>query len=200
MTVTIPAVRTLRTTDTAAAGAVLAKAFADDPVVGWMLPDARRGELLLPGLFGLFVDAYAPLHASHIGGAGVALWSPPGRQAVPEDAAERFAERIAAAAGPDTDRIFVAMAALEPCHPHRPCHHPNFLGVDPEAQGRGLGSALLPATLLRADAAAEPAYLEATSPGNRRLYERHGFATVGEIVIPDGPPLWAMWREPRPVT
>jgi hypothetical protein len=124
------------TADTATAGAVLAKAFADDPVFGWMLPDGRRRELLLPGLFELFVEAYAPLHASQIAGAGVALWAPLGRQAVPEDAAERFAERIAAAAGPDTDRIFVAMAALKPCHPHRPCHYLNFLGVDPAARGR----------------------------------------------------------------
>ena len=139
------------------------------------------------------------LGASHIAGAAVALWAPPGGQAVPDEAAEEFGGRIAELSGPDTDRIFAVMAALEPWHPQDPCHYLNLLGVDPAAQGRGLGSALLAAALDRADAAGEPAYLEATSPDNRRLYERHGFGTVGEIVVPDGPTLWSMWREPRHV-
>jgi hypothetical protein len=48
----------------------------------------------------------------------------------------------------------------------------------------------------RADAEGMPAYLEATSPLNRRLYERHGFEVTQEFVLPKGPPMWAMWREP----
>lgn len=40
------------------------------------------------------------------------------------------------------------------------------------------------------------AYLEATSPLNRRLYERHGFEVTGEIQLPNGPAMWPMWREP----
>lgn len=49
------------------------------------------------------------------------------------------------------------------------------------------------------DALGDAAYLEATSPDNRRLYERHGFEVTGEIVVPDGPTLWAMWRDPQPL-
>ena len=199
MTIVVPTVHIVRTADTASAGAVLAAAFADDPVFVWMLPDAERRVRVLPEVFALFVEAYAHLGASHIAGAAVALWAPPGRQAVPDEAAEEFGWRIAELSGPDADRVFAVMAALEPWHPHDPCHYLNLLGVDPAAQGRGLGSALLATTLDRADAAAEPAYLEATSPDNRRLYERHGFGTVGEIVVPGGPTLWSMWREPRHV-
>ena len=50
--------------------------------------------------------------------------------------------------------------------------------------------------LARADREQMPAYHEATTPRNRALYERHGYVTVGEFRLPDGPPLWAMWREP----
>ena len=42
-----------------------------------------------------------------------------------------------------------------------------------------------------------PAYHEASSPRNRALYERHGYVTQGEFTLPDGPPLWPMWRDPR---
>lgn len=55
---------------------------------------------------------------------------------------------------------------------------------------------MLAAVLPRCDATGTPAYLEATSQGNRRLYQRHGFAVAGEITLPRGPALWPMWREP----
>jgi hypothetical protein len=50
--------------------------------------------------------------------------------------------------------------------------------------------------LERCDRDGTPAYLNATSPRNRALYERHGFRTVNELRTSDCPPLWAMWREP----
>jgi hypothetical protein len=28
-------------------------------------------------------------------------------------------------------------------------------------------------------------------------YQRFGFAVTGQIDLPDGPPLWPMWRAPR---
>jgi GNAT superfamily N-acetyltransferase len=71
-----------------------------------------------------------------------------------------------------------------------------LLGVTPERQGRGVGSALLRAVLDRADREGSPAYLEATSRRNRALYERHGFVTIGELTVADRPPLYAMWRPP----
>ena len=42
-----------------------------------------------------------------------------------------------------------------------------------------------------------PAYLEATSPNNRRLYERHGFEVTGVLQYGSSPPMWPMWRRPR---
>jgi len=51
--------------------------------------------------------------------------------------------------------------------------------------------------LQRADADELPAYHEATSPRNRVLYERHGYVSLGELVLPvGGPTVWRMWRDP----
>jgi predicted N-acetyltransferase YhbS len=71
-----------------------------------------------------------------------------------------------------------------------------YLGVVPERQGRGLGGTLLDAGLARADADGLPAYLVASSPGSRRLYERHGFRVQREVRLLRGPPVWPMLREP----
>ena len=90
-----------------------------------------------------------------------------------------------------------AFTILDAHHPHEPHWYLGFLGVQPALQGLGLGSALLQATLVGVDAAGEPAYLEATSADNRRLYERHGFEVVRELPLPGGPSLFAMWREPQ---
>ena len=51
--------------------------------------------------------------------------------------------------------------------------------------------------LERCDADGMPAYLEATTQRNRALYLRHGFEDYGVIVLPGGPPMWQMWREPQ---
>jgi hypothetical protein len=63
-----------------------------------------------------------------------------------------------------------------------------------------LGSALLAPVLQRCDSDGLPAYLEASSPRNRALYERQGFAVTEEFALGRGaPPQWRMWREPRRV-
>lgn len=85
---------------------------------------------------------------------------------------------------------------LDEHHPQDPHEYLWFLGVVPAAQGHGIGSALMAPVLERADRAGAPAYLEATSPRNRALYERHGFEPGPAIAVGAGPPMWPMWRRP----
>lgn len=193
-------VRRSAAADQPAISRVLAGAFADDPVCAWTIPGAARRRAILPALFALFAAAYQPLGTSDVvedgGVVGAALWAPPGTHAVTDADAEAFAAAIAHVCGPDSGRMLEAVALLEEQHPAADCYYLDLLGVDPAHHGRGLGSALLSSALRRCDAEGSPAYLDATSPRNRRLYARHGFAVVGEITLPDGPSLWSMWRDP----
>jgi len=93
---------------------------------------------------------------------------------------------------------FWSRLRLERRHPSRPRHfYLAFVGVEPASQGQGLGSRLLFPVLSEADAAGAAAYLEASTPRSRALYERHGFKVVQEMRLPlGGPALWRMWREP----
>jgi ribosomal protein S18 acetylase RimI-like enzyme len=182
--------------------AVLAAAFLDDPVFNWIVPDRDDLSAVIEPMFALFTAAFArhdEIHVATVDGAvaGTALWAPPGVPGIHPDDAEGFEDAIAVLAGDHVERLGTCIAMFEAVHPEAPAWYLNFVAVDPAFQGRGLGSSLFDAVLPRADAAGEPAYLEATSDRNRALYERHGFRSVGLIELPDGPTVHQMWRQPR---
>jgi ribosomal protein S18 acetylase RimI-like enzyme len=83
---------------------------------------------------------------------------------------------------------------MEKHHPQERHYYLAFIAVAPRLQGMGLGSALLEATLKRADEKAMPAYLENSNPKNTRLYERCGFIARRNIAPAGAPPLIPMWR------
>lgn len=177
---------------------VLAAAFQDDPLFGWCLPDpARRAQVLVP-FFDAVVRAVAPERRLHLTAeaTGAALWVPPGCAPVPDDREPDFEAELAELFGADGDRAFALMGMLAEHHPTEPTWFLWFLGVRPGQQGRGTGSQLLRAVLDRCDAEGTNAYLDATSEGSRRLYQRHGFEVVAERSTDGSPPLWAMWRRP----
>ncbi len=72
-----------------------------------------------------------------------------------------------------------------------------FMAVDPPFQGKGLGSAILDATLKRIDETGMPAYLENSNMRNTRLSERAGFVAQKNISPEGAPPLIPMWRTAR---
>jgi ribosomal protein S18 acetylase RimI-like enzyme len=199
-TTTVTGVRKSRIADTAALAATLTAAFADDPVFGWVLPDPVHRAAVLPDFFRTVVEVLA-VHDNMWttdDTAGAALWVPAGHEVVPAEAAEAFETRMLTLAGPYADRMGEIMALLDEHHPAAPHEYLWFLGVAPRAQGRGLGSALMEPVLRRADRAGLACYLEATSPRNRALYERHGFRVTTEIAVAGGPPLWTMRRPACP--
>jgi GNAT superfamily N-acetyltransferase len=180
----------------------LSRAFQDDPVFRWIVPDDEARQSANDAFFALVVDAFWPHGEVHIAerGAGSALWLPPGVELVPESEGDAFGERVVATVGDEADagRMASMLTLLDEHHPHEPAWFLNFLGVRPVFQGCGLGSAMLAAVLDRADRNGEAAYLDATSPDSRRLYERHGFEVIRVLQVDDSPPLWSMWRDPQP--
>ena len=81
--------------------------------------------------------------------------------------------------------------------PERPHSHFGPLAVDPDLQGRGIGSKLLVDYCHRLDHAGLLSYLETDKPENVRLYERFGFLVTGEADV-IGVKNWFMTREATP--
>ncbi|MBN9618554.1 MAG: GNAT family N-acetyltransferase [Actinobacteria bacterium] len=185
-------VRTAGPSDRREVARALAVAFRDDPVIRWMMPDAKRLELL-------FATMARHQHGQS-GGAdlaerdglvvGAALWDAPGyRQPV-----HRFL-----AAGPGFTRALRLRthygSALETVfHRHRPPGQFWYLAVIGAVHsGQGVGSALLEHRLAAVEG---PAYLESSNEANIPLYQRFGFRLTGEFRLPfDGPPCWPMYRD-----
>lgn len=180
--------------------AVLCRAFFADRIYRWMVPDDGQRRRSALSFYSRFVDACWPHGEVHVAGAGIgaALWVPPGVSLVSHEDAEAFGRSLLETAGDaaSSARMAAVFAALDEQHPAEPCWYLAFMAVDPAAQGQGIGSALLAAVLERADRDGFPAYLEASCPENQRLYERHGFVTVGELNVSDCPALYPMWRPP----
>lgn len=180
--------------------AALAQAFDHDPPTQWVFrDDARRLGAVERGfdllLRKLWIDQDACYTTDRF--AGGAIWELPGNWKVSPLRQLRLLPGLARAYGRFLPRAMRAFAALESNHPEEPHYYLAFIGVAPGWQGRGLGAALMRPMLERCDAERMPAYLEASAPRNRALYERQGFEVTEEFHLGKGsPPLWRMWRKP----
>lgn len=87
--------------------------------------------------------------------------------------------------------------ALEKVHPTEPHWYLSVIGTDTRHRGKGIGPALLQPVLKICDAEGLPAYLESSNEINISFYIRHGFEILQEVIIPGGPTLWPMLRQPR---
>ncbi len=194
----MPAVRIAEPDDHAAVARALALGFHDDPVLSWAFPGPRRGEQLASFFGFLAREALVPLGATYLADGGCAAWTPPDPQEWPPGRGEELGVLLAGVCdGDELDRIGRLSAAMDAAHPPQPHWYLGLVAVEPAMQNRGIGSALLRASLAPVDEARLPAYLESTNPRNVTLYERHGFEATGSIDVADGPSLTAMWREPR---
>jgi GNAT superfamily N-acetyltransferase len=178
----------------------LARAFRDDPVFTWLIPDvddderARRsvGFFTLETKFRV-KDATAWCSGER---SGAALWAAPNQWRTPVVAGIRLAATIARHTRWRTPAALNALSTLEKQHPKEPHWYLAVLGTDPDHQGRGIGAALLAPVLERCDHDGLPSYLESSKESNIPYYERFGWRVTKELPLKGGPTLWAMWRDP----
>ena len=178
--------------DVPALSTTLASVFFDDPVFSWCYPDPARRRQILPPWFEIVIAsnlAHGEIYTTDDAIAG-AVWLPPNAE---DD--EQLAAALGEISGEYAETLFEIFELMGQHHPHEPHHYLFLLATRSEWQGCGIGSALMRPVLEMCDRDATPAYLEATSERNKRLYLRHGFEVVGEIKLPGGPSMWPMWRE-----
>lgn len=200
-----PIVRLARADEAATAAAVLTDAFVDEDGLNYWLRQGAHKERARRKFFDAavrdLVHRQRDLWLAESGGkaAGGAIWLAPGRKPFEFG---WFRELLIAplfysVAGADGMKRATELGKrLADHHPREPHAHLVFLGVHSAAQGRGIGSAILKATLAPVDAMGVAAYLEASTERNVALYKRHGFEVTGEFELP-GLHFWTMTRPAR---
>jgi GNAT superfamily N-acetyltransferase len=194
-----PFIRTAIGADVERCLAALTLALGGDPPCRWAWPDPQQYLEAFPR----FARAFGGGAINHgtaqyyEGFSGVALWLPPGAAPDEESLLKVIEDTVADERKCAMFSMFEQMDALHPWEAH---WHLPLIGVDPAHQGKGIGSALLRHNLNVCDGQNVSVYLEATSPRNLPLYERHGFEVIGSIQVADSPQIIPMLRKPRPVS
>ncbi len=181
----------------------IARAFFEDPLSLYVLPDSSSRPRISEAGVELFLRrAWFELGETYAVGepaAGVCIWNPPGTSEIGIGKQLTMLPALIRVYGRNLPRLLAALQSAESNHPKEPHYYLPMLGVEPDSQGHGMGSALMYPVLSRCDAEGIPAYLESSTPRNRALYERHGFEAIGEFRLGRSQfTITRMWRPPNP--
>jgi ribosomal protein S18 acetylase RimI-like enzyme len=197
------AVRPVHEQDVEALARTLARAFHDDPVTQWVYAGEPTRPVWSQRFFAWQLRRLMPQDVSWTLAdgdgappAGAALWALPGQWR--ESGRETLSLLRLTLRGvlPHLPRVLRGLGQVEVRHPDQRHLYLAVLGVDPDRQGQGVGSRLIRPGLDVCDREGLPAYLETGKEANLAFYGRHGFHVVDRIVLPKGPPVWFLWREP----
>ena len=188
MNVSDVAVDKLSRSEVSGASRLLARAFADDPIITHYLYGSLRRRLAFPAFFAAVLEEMLP--SGHVYTArsgetlvGVAAWTPP--DAVEPDASARAAaarqQRLVRLLFPRASRtLYQGFAALEAFHPTGPPLVSGVRGHRACIAGSGYWSDAPAASAGAGRRSETPCYLEMPFPCTHAFYERPGFERYAE--------------------
>lgn len=190
----------LSRSDIPQATGVLARAFQDDPMMSYLIPNPERRRQVLPRFLGS-VQTYCLRYGEATVTAdlgGVACWLPPGGTDVkPLRMLRSGVATVVPRLGPGgLTRFAKLIPVMEKAH-HAVMPAPHWylslLATEPDRRSQGVGGALLAPALERADSAGLPVYLETHQEANISFYGRYGFQPVVNEVA-NGLRFWGLRR------
>ncbi|RST48874.1 GNAT family N-acetyltransferase [Variovorax sp. MHTC-1] len=176
--------------------AAIVAAFLTDPPARFAWPSPHDYLLAMPVASGEFAGSSFQHGTAYVSVdfCGAALWLPPGVEPDGQALEKVFRDT----AKPEhMDDLLATFEKMEQSHPREAHWYLPQIGVEPNAQGKGIGAALMRHALARCDQERSLAYLEASKPQNIPFYQRHGFEVIGEIQVGSAPLVTPMLRKPR---
>ena len=176
--------------------ATIVAAFIADPPARFAWPSAHDYLQTMPVATRAFAGSCIKHGTAYVTAdfLGAALWLPPGAQADLSALEKVFHDSVKRE---HLDDLLATFEKMEKSHPREAHWYLPQIGVDPSAQGQGLGARLMRHALARCDEERALAYLEASKPQNVPFYQRHDFEVMGEIQVGKGPIITPMLRRPR---
>jgi GNAT superfamily N-acetyltransferase len=192
-------------TDAEEAGALLTRAFIDEPIFVAACRDRAVRQRLCPPLFSTNIR-----HACRFGEAwatgaepgamqGVLYWiTMPEGDLGPERAEEFGYSAIFTDWGGALERVVTLEEAGIAAITDLPAswRYLEMIGVEPATQGRGLGTALLRKAVADAEMAGVPLALVTDRSANVPLYQRVGFVLMAHGIAEDTGVAWWAFRTP----
>lgn len=183
-----------------AAGHAAAAGFLDNEIWEWIVPNEERRGAMLRRHFPIIIRRVFLGHGTgwtSTDSNGACLWIPPENPR--RTAWQGLVEAVSLVPGivGGIRRGQRMEGLMNENHPVEPHWYLETLSIAPEAQRKGYGSALLAPGLELCDEQQLPAYLETQREANVPYYRRFGWELTGKVALPDSPPMWTMWREPR---
>jgi len=178
----------------------LADAFADDPMMAWIYPDAdTRPEFTQAFMRAGLEIGFPHGHVYSITpNAGAAVWAPPDVDMFDDAAITNMFTILGEQIGARSEEVGNGLLQINEHHPHDVPHFYLFILCTTRAQqGKGLGSSLMREVLDRCDRQGLGAYLESSNLRNVPFYERHGFKVITEVTLSPEFTARPMWREPQ---
>ncbi|HTU29456.1 MAG TPA: hypothetical protein VMF07_08750 [Solirubrobacteraceae bacterium] len=185
-------VRRARPDEHGRVAAVLGHAFAEDPLIRWLLPsgrgETRLFETLVRFQHGLHGGTDVAICEGRI--VGASLWDRPGYSQSNRNALLSL-PRLIRVLGVSCRRAVILERVIQARRPAGTFWYLAAIGA--VLQRQGVGSALVADRLRQMP---DRAYLESSNPANLPLYERFGFRVTSELrVTPAGPTLYPMLRD-----
>jgi GNAT superfamily N-acetyltransferase len=191
-----------------AAAAMLARAFHDDPLMRYAIPDSDERARLLPPLyermirFGMLAgEVYATADMPE----GVAIWLPPNAKWTRENMEASGMHETPTLIGDQAYQRYREVVSREWQARLREIPGTGWylfiLGVEPRVQRSGLGGALMRPILERAETEQVVCYLETENESNVAFYLKQGFEVVvdGEEAGASGVRFWTFSSIPKKV-
>ena len=188
------------------AGAMLTRAFFDDPKLTHLIPEITAKKELSRYLFEFELQYgmnYGDVYTTYPAVEGVAVWLPSTKSEVTFWRAFRSGGmRLQKQLGKKImDRLMSFSYAVDTLHKkHAPYPHYYlfFIGVDPAYQKKRVAGRLITPMLGWLDMQKLPCYLHTQNEKNIGLYEHYGFQVIEQRVLPDsGIVHTALQRNPR---
>ncbi|KJH72990.1 GNAT family N-acetyltransferase [Aliterella atlantica] len=190
-----------------AASETLAHAFNNDPTFRYFTPEQEQARInaikLLAKTALRYSQPYNHVYTTTNELKGVAVWIPPGEYPLNDLRlvqlglyALPFKLRLSRI------RQLISLFLTIEKHHKQDLSQPHWylfmLGVSPTYQSQGIGSLLLQPILNQADRERLPCYLETSTEGGVRFYQRLGFEVVRIGSLPEANlKFWTMMRSPQ---
>src|SRR5262245_955813 len=154
-------IRSARADEVPQAVAAIVAAFVTDPVARFAWPSPEEYLRSMPSATREFAGGSFAHKTAHVSAdfRGAALWFPPGVHPDGEALERVFRDT----AEPEhLDDLLATFEKMGQSHPDEPHWYLPMIGVDPLAQGQGLGAELMRYAIVGCDRDGAPAYLESS--------------------------------------